>query len=37
MNALSLYRSPEGRVALLIEIDKARCSKLSLEHTPPTQ
>jgi PPOX class probable F420-dependent enzyme len=29
------YRSPEGRVALVIEIDKARYSKLSFEHTPP--
>ena len=26
-----------GLVGLSIEIDKARCSKLSLEHTPPTQ
>ena len=28
-------RSPEGRVALVIEIDKARYTKLPFEHTPP--
>ena len=26
---------PEGRVALVVEIDKARFAKLPLEHTPP--
>ena len=29
------FRSPEGRVALVIEIDKARYAKLPFEHTPP--
>ena len=29
------FRSPEGRVALVIEIDKARYSKLPFQHTPP--
>lgn len=29
------YRSPEGRVALFIEVDKARYAKLPMEHTPP--
>jgi len=29
------FRSPEGRVALVIEIDKARYTKLPMEHTPP--
>jgi PPOX class probable F420-dependent enzyme len=28
-------RSPEGRVALVIEIDKARYTKLPFQHTPP--
>ena len=28
-------RSAEGRVALVIEIDKARYMKLPFEHTPP--
>jgi PPOX class probable F420-dependent enzyme len=28
------FRSPEGRVALVIEIDKARYTKLPFEHTP---
>jgi PPOX class probable F420-dependent enzyme len=28
-------RSPENRVALSIEIDKARYTKLPFEHTPP--
>jgi PPOX class probable F420-dependent enzyme len=28
-------RSPEGRVALVIEIDKARYTKLPFVHTPP--
>ena len=29
------FRSPEGRVAIVIEIDKARYTKLPFEHTPP--
>ena len=29
-------RRPEGRVALVIEIDKARYAKLPFQHTPPT-
>jgi PPOX class probable F420-dependent enzyme len=29
-------RSPEGRVALIIEVEKARYTKLPFEHTPPT-
>jgi PPOX class probable F420-dependent enzyme len=28
-------RSPEGRVALVIEVDKARYTKLPFVHTPP--
>ena len=28
------FRSPEGRVALVIEIDKAKYTKLPMEHTP---
>jgi PPOX class probable F420-dependent enzyme len=28
------FRSPEGRVALVIEIDKARYTKLPFEHRP---
>jgi PPOX class probable F420-dependent enzyme len=28
------FRSPEGRVALVIEIDKVRYTKLPFEHTP---
>ena len=28
------WREPEGRVALLIEVDKARYTKLPFEHTP---
>ena len=28
------FRSPEGRVALVIEIEKARYTKLPFEHTP---
>ena len=31
------FRSPEGRVALCIEIDKARYAKLPFAHTPPAQ
>ena len=29
------FRAPEGRVALMIEIEKARYTKLPFEHTPP--
>ena len=29
------FRSPEGRVALVIEVEKARYAKLPFEHTPP--
>ena len=29
------FRSPQGRVALVIEIEKARYTKLPFEHTPP--
>ena len=29
------FRSPEGRVALVKEIEKARYTKLPFEHTPP--
>jgi len=28
------FRGPEGRVLLVIEIDKARYTKLPFEHTP---
>jgi PPOX class probable F420-dependent enzyme len=28
------FRSPDGRVALMIEIEKARYTKLAFEHTP---
>jgi len=28
-------RSYEGRVALVIELDKVRYTRLPLEHTPP--
>jgi PPOX class probable F420-dependent enzyme len=28
-------RNPEGRVALIIEVEKARYTKLPFEHTPP--
>jgi hypothetical protein len=28
-------RNPEGRVALVIEVEKARYAKLPFEHTPP--
>jgi PPOX class probable F420-dependent enzyme len=28
-------RQPEGRVALIIEVEKARYTKLPFEHTPP--
>ena len=29
------FRNPEGRVALVIEIEKVRYTKLPFEHTPP--
>jgi PPOX class probable F420-dependent enzyme len=29
------FQNPEGRVALVIEIEKARFTKLPFEHTPP--
>jgi len=29
------FRSPEGRVALFIEVEKVRYTKLPFEHTPP--
>ena len=29
------FREPQGRVALVIEVDKARYAKLPFEHTPP--
>jgi len=29
------FRNPEGRVALIIEVDKERYTKLPFEHTPP--
>jgi len=29
------FRNPEGRVALLIEVEKARYTRLPFEHTPP--
>ena len=29
------FRDPEGRVALIIEIEKARHAKLPFQHTPP--
>jgi hypothetical protein len=28
------FRNPEGRIALVIEVDKARFTKLPFEHTP---
>jgi len=28
-------RNPAGRVALVIEVDKARYTKLPFQHTPP--
>jgi PPOX class probable F420-dependent enzyme len=31
------FRSPEGRVALFIEVEKERYSKLLFEHTPPAK
>jgi hypothetical protein len=30
------FRSPEGRVALIIEVEKARYTKLPFQHTPLT-
>jgi PPOX class probable F420-dependent enzyme len=29
------FRAPEGRVALIVEVDKARYAKLPFQHTPP--
>ncbi len=29
------FRNPDGRIALVIEVDKARYAKLPFEHTPP--
>ena len=29
------FRSPEGRVALIIEVEKARYTKLPFHDTPP--
>ena len=29
------WRNPDGRVVLVIEVDKARYTKLPFEHTPP--
>jgi PPOX class probable F420-dependent enzyme len=29
------FRTPEGRIALFIEVDKARYAKLPFAHTPP--
>lgn len=29
------FRNPDGRIALVIELDKARYAKLPFEHTPP--
>jgi len=31
------FRNPEGRVALVIEVEKARFTKLPFEHTPPDE
>jgi hypothetical protein len=28
-------RNPEGRIALVIEVDKVRYAKLPFQHTPP--
>jgi PPOX class probable F420-dependent enzyme len=30
-------RQPEGRIALIIEVEKDRYTKLPFEHTPPSQ
>lgn len=30
------FRNPDGRIALIIELDKARYAKLPFQHTPPT-
>jgi len=29
------FRQPEGRIAMIIEVEKARYMKLPFEHTPP--
>jgi PPOX class probable F420-dependent enzyme len=31
------FRNPEARVALVIEVEKAKYTKLPFEHTPPTK
>lgn len=31
------FRNPEGRVALFIEVEKARYTKLPFRHTPPKE
>ena len=31
------FRNPEGRVAIVIEVEKARYTKLPFQHTPPPQ
>lgn len=31
------FRNPEGRVALMIEVEKVRYTKLPFEHTPPAK
>ena len=31
------FRNPEGRVTLVIEVEKVRYTKLPFEHTPPGQ
>ena len=31
------FRNPEGRVAPVIEVEKARYTKLPFEHTPSTR
>ena len=30
------FRNPEGRVAVIIEVEKARYTKPPFQHTPPT-
>jgi PPOX class probable F420-dependent enzyme len=30
-----LFRNPEGRLTLVLEVDKARYAKLPFQHTPP--
>jgi PPOX class probable F420-dependent enzyme len=31
------FRSPEGRIALVIDVEKVRYTKLPFEHTPPAK